>query len=479
MSDTKTAARYRFAPQDRTGWLLGLTGPQCLLLAAGLTAGGVTLPVSPPAALAVLCAAAIAAFATWDHQPAHRQVSLRVGWTLRRRSGRTTWTSPRPYRASSAPSWPKTFGRLRFWHAPAHGWGERTVVVIEDRAAHNFTILLPVAGRGFALRETEEQERLLAGWGELLGGFTSSRHPVVRIAVAEWAGPATTLTSADSDGAALNPQAAAVYAELVAAAGPASSLHHSVLALTVAPTRRGQRKKGPSPADGVTIAVEQARLLANRLDGIGVEVGAPLPPTDAAVLLRHRLDPTSRHRAVSGRLDLAGPMALRASWDHTRIDRSCHAVFWVAEWPRLPVPPGWLEPLLLHPGGTRTLTFVFEPVTAGEAVRQVRRDATRLAADQQQRERGGWRVDAHHQRTRAEVEQREAELAAGYAELNYLALLTVTAPSPDALVTSCRDLEDVATQVGLELRRLDGQHDLALPAAIGILGRPVPKPRLR
>jgi len=44
----------------------------------------------------------------------------------------------------------------------------------------------------------------------------------------------------------------------------------------------------------------------------------------------------------------AGPLTIRASWDHLRVDRAMHAAYVVAEWPRLEVPPNWMEPLLLR-----------------------------------------------------------------------------------------------------------------------------------
>jgi hypothetical protein len=473
---TAPQTRYRFAPRDRTGWLLGLSGTQCLLLAGGLALAGVALPTSPLAALLVVCTAALAAFASWNQQPAASEAVLRIHWGTRHLRKQTVWTSPQPFVRSTAPQLPKRFGRLRFWGAASPAWPNHPITVVEDQAEQTYTVLLPAATRGFALLEPGDQERLLAGWGELLGGFTSARHPVVRLTVSEWAGRSDTTTLADAliapDG---DPTATEVYRDLLAAAGPASSRHETLLALTVRPERTQRRSAGPA---GVTVALEQARLLTARLDGIGIDTDAPLAPADVARLLRSRTGGQPPASAAPA-LPASAPMSMRTSWDHVQLDAACHAVYWIAEWPRLPVTPTWLEPLLLHPGGTRTLTLHIEPVSARDAARQVRRDATRLVADQHQRERSGWRVDATHERTRTEVEQREHELAAGYAELNYLGLLTITAPTTSALEAACREFEDIASQVGVELRRLNGQHDLALPSSLGFLGRPVPNRRLR
>src|SRR5439155_27054758 len=173
----------------------------------------------------------------------------------------------------------------------------------------------------------------------------------------------------------------------------------------------------------------------------------------------------------------AGPLSVRGGWRCVAVDNAFHASYWVAEWPRLAVGPAWLEPLLLHPGGPRTLAVVYEPVAPSRSARQVERDATRLASDEEQRARGGFRIGARHRRNREAVAEREAELVAGYAELGFVGLLTVTAPDAESLARSCADWEQAAAAAGIELRRLDGRHDLAFAATLP-LGRPIAGPRL-
>jgi hypothetical protein len=464
------STRYRFAATDRTGWLLGLSGAQCLILAGGLTAAGVLLPMSAPAALVMLVLAAVVAFTSWDDQPGYAHVATRGRWTAQRATRRDAWTSPAPLHPPSVRTLqlPATFGRLRVWSTG----GPAPVAVIEDRRGHSFTALVPIGGRPLSLREPGEQQQVLAGWGDVLGALSNSRNPIARVTVSEWAGPAADLNAPHIHDAP-NEAVTASYRELVADAAPASRRHESLLAVTVRPPR----SRGGPRLSGVAAAVEQARLLAQRLDALGLEPGRTLTAAELARLLRCRLDP---HTSVgtSQAFRSAGPMSQRADWDRVQIDGSVHAVYWVAEWPRLPVTATWLEPLVLHTGGIRTFTILFEPVTARDSARRVRRDATRIHADEQQRQRGGWRIDAAHHRTRDEIDEREAELAAGYAELNYLGLLTVTAATPAQLEASCRSVEDAAAQTGLEVRRLNGNHHHLLPVAVGFLGRPVSRPRV-
>jgi hypothetical protein len=103
----------------------------------------------------------------------------------------------------------------------------------------------------------------------------------------------------------------------------------------------------------------------------------------------------------------------------------------------------------------------------------VKRESTRLASDAELRDAKGFRVSARHRRAEAAVADREAELAAGHAELEHLGLVVVTAFDSEQLESSCAEWEQVAAQAGLELAPLDGRHDLAL-AAVLPLGRHVP-----
>jgi hypothetical protein len=164
----------------------------------------------------------------------------------------------------------------------------------------------------------------------------------------------------------------------------------------------------------------------------------------------------------------AGPFAVELGWDRIQVDATLHRTYWVAEWPRSEVPANWMEPLLLHAGGTRTVAVVCEPVPVTRSQRQIRRDSTRLISDEEQRHRLGVRVGAHHRRAQSAVLEREAELVAGYAELEFAGFVTVSAQDAESLDRSCADYEQAAAQAGMELRSLDGRHDLALACTLPI-----------
>jgi len=162
------------------------------------------------------------------------------------------------------------------------------------------------------------------------------------------------------------------------------------------------------------------------------------------------------------------PRADETDWGHLTVDGSLHRTYWIAEWPRLDVPPNWLEPVLLHAGGVRTFALLYEPVPPSRSQRRIDRDSTRLAADEEQRTRGGFRIGASHRRAQAAVLERESELVAGFRELEFAGFVTVSAPTLEVLERSCSEYEQVAAQAGLEIRPLHGRQDLGIVCSLPV-----------
>ena len=100
------------------------------------------------------------------------------------------------------------------------------------------------------------------------------------------------------------------------------------------------------------------------------------------------------------------PMAVEPHWDAVRTDGVWHAVYWIAEWPRVEVTPDFLGPLLFAPL-RRSLSLVMEPVGPVRAAREVAQSRTADLADGELRRRGGFLVTARHTRERESVEERD------------------------------------------------------------------------
>jgi hypothetical protein len=500
------ARRYRFGPLDRAGWLLGLAAPQCVVLGVALLLAGVVLHATGSILAAGLPVAIglVGAFARWDARPLYDWRSPMLGWLLLRHRHQDRWGARvrlLPGDAGGRPGLPPCLDGLELWEVPwrwARGPRPDGLGVVTDRSHLTFSATLRVRGREFALLERQDQEQVLDSWGAALGGFCRERTAVTRITWSEWAAPASldehlafirehqppTNHNGSTNGVTREmPGGLDAYLDLVGTAGPLTTAHEVLVTLSVDRRRVNRGQAGDPDQAGIDALGEELRLFTSRLEQSGLVVDAPLSAQELALVLRTRLDPSCARRlsdrtrhldegdAVVGPHNFA-PIAVQTRWREVQIDQAWHRSFWIAEWPRLEVPADWLAGVLLHPGGIRHLCVVFEPVAPSRSRRAIDRDATRLASDEDQRARRGFRIRAQHRRAESEVLAREAELVAGYGEFTYAGFLTITAFDLESLDDQSRDWEQVCAQAGLELRALDGQHDLGvtvgLPAGRGL-----------
>lgn len=489
---------YRFPSRDRNGWLLGLQAAQCVILGVGIFVGGILLNVGAPAPviLVTVCASGIAAFAPLAGRPGYTWIPVIAAWLMGRSKTAGLWTAPIPrFRVTRdqtiegrlQPTWPRFIHGVEIHEHD--GWRPNSkMAVIYDSRTGTRTGLLRVTGREFSLIDRADQEHLLAGWGDTLAAFCKERSPVTAVRWFEWSAPADASAHLEwtRDHVGTNTDAKIVddYIDMVAAAGPMSTRHETIVTVTVGGTRgwTGRRVQDRNISTQIDTLRDELRLLASRLESTGLIVDPPLTSSDAAELIRLRLDPfgqatqqdagrTLAELAGIRQVQNAGPMATKLEWSHLVVDGAVHACFAIVEWPRLEVPPNWMEPLLLHAGGIRTVAVHLEPVAPSKSQRQVDKDSTRLVVDAEQRSRSGFRVGAHHRRAETDVAEREAEIVAGYYELEFCGLVTVTAANCETLERSCAEWQQIAAQSGIQLRRLNGQHDTAfactLPLGIG------------
>lgn len=486
---TTDARTYRFAPLDQSGWLLGLQGPQCVILAVGLGGAAVLLQVGAPpiAALVLMLLGAAAAFVPVAGGRADEWLPIvgRHAWLSV--TGARTWRRPvypQTRSQGASPGWPAVLDGIEIRDLGAVELADGPVAVgaVLDRRNRAMSVSVRVRGRGFSLVERSEQERLVALWGDVLAGFCGERSEVSSARITEWSAPAdldSHLRFHAEHGSARSSIASEDYRALLAAAQPQTVGHEALVTVTV-DQRRTRARSRSQRHDVMEDAVrEHLRALMARLDAAGLDA-APLDAGDLASTIRSRLDPCaavgrarSGWRTLAAAVGLSGsavaaPMAVESSWSNVRVDGSWHRAFWIAEWPRLDVGPSWFEGLLLHAGVTRTISLHFEPVPPSRSRRRIDRDSTRLAADEEQRSRTGFRIGAAHRRAQAAVRDREAELVAGFAELDFVGVVVVSAGTEEDLCRNAADLEQVAAQNGLHLRALDARHDLALLCGLPI-----------
>lgn len=496
---------YRFAPLDRAGWLLGLSGTQCIAggggvaVAAWLASRGAPLPLVMGALLVGLGLA----FATLGGTPVRELAPVAARFGLRQGLGGGRWLAEVPLTPPTGgehggpplplPAFLAGLTVVDAAPSTAEGGSSGSVGVVIDRVERTISVTIPVAGPAFTLTERADQERTIAGWGDVLAGFCADASAVVGVRVTETARPCGPDEHASvPNGLGNHPRAVAAYSEVLADAAGRLTRHETLLTITVAAARIGRRSAraniaGDDPAVGRLM--DAARSATARLRAAGFDPSTPLPADQLVDAIRLRCDPAIAQASRLRRLSLAelagaqtrldpGPLAVDEDWTHVRCDGSVHRSFWIAGWPRLEVGPSWAEPLLTHQGAARTITIDFVPVPVARSLRTIERDATRLAADESQRVRAGFRVGARHRRSEEAVVEREAELVGGYAELEYAGFLTVSADAADlpALDEACGGYEHAAARAGLELRALHGRHDLGLLCSLPV-GRGVARSR--
>src|SRR5438105_3779008 len=240
--------------------------------------------------------------------------------------------------------------------------------------------------------------------------------------------------------------------------------------------------RDPDVAAYMALARE-LEALAGQLQAADLHVEGALPPRALAQLIRLTFDPAAQaglalRTANHGRQGVdpanAWPLAASTCWSSYRVESAWHRVYWVREWPRTPVGPDFMAPLLLQTRSVRTISMVMEPIPPLRARRAVEAARVADASDEHVRRRAGFVTSVRRQREQEQVLARERELADGHSDVRFSAYVLVTAPSLERLEEAGAEIEQQAGQARLELGRLDGGQDVAftycLPPGRGLRG---------
>ncbi|HUZ19670.1 MAG TPA: SCO6880 family protein [Acidimicrobiales bacterium] len=475
--------RYSFDPLERRGVLLGLQPAQLLTLgvvallafAADRSLGRSGQPVG----LLILTAGVASAVWTRGGRPASTWFVELVAWVVRRARGpllderplHGTLDSGRPSRAAGARSLEKTVpSGVELAELSAE---PGSIAILLDRRDRRWIAVLPVKGGSFALLDPEDQARRLEGWRVTLNSLGRPGTAVRRVQWIQRSHPGVAAGvvhgSASVHSGATSTVAVESYRALVLEAKP-SQHHESWIAIAV--------DGPPSSGSAAGRRAEQVlrrelRLLEGQLRNADLQPSAPLDRARLASTIGGAYEAPAERPVGAGCWEHSSPwpVAEDEQWSYLRSGGSCHATYWIADWPRIEVGPDFLMPLLMGEG-RRTVSLVMEPVPPERAAREVRSARTADAADEQLRSRAGFLPSARRGREAEGVMRREAELAEGHAEFRYSGYVTVHAADRESLDLACAEAEHAAQASQLELRRLYGrQHEAftwTLPLARGL-----------
>lgn len=478
MPDEFTVCPVRFSHLNRRGVLLGLTAGQ--LAATGLallTVIGSLYSGQNPALLLtapIWATSLVAAFVPVQGHAAIDWAPTVGHWLLRSATGQNRYRRriERPIRAGSL-ALPGDAAHLRQYDDPVSG-----AVMIHDPRQHTLTAVLTVTHAAFVLQDPTAQQRRVDGFGRVLATICRSGR-IARLQVLERTLPDSGAGLTDwwaRRGSSDDTFPARTYRSLIERAGPAAERHATTMsiALDLSRAARPVRAAGGGLPGAAAVLRQEMDTLTAALRTADLRPGRWCDSAELADTLLAAYDPhTARIRPVGARTQLPGPVGVDEHWDRLRTDSAHHAVLWISEWPRQQVYPGFLAPLVLTTGVRRTISITYSPVAVDQAARTLRRRKTEYLADSAGRARFGQLDDARHGAEYGDVLQQEADLTAGHGILQYTGLVTITAPTLDALETAVATIEQAAIQASCETRRLVGQQAQGFAAAALPLARPL------
>jgi hypothetical protein len=334
-------------------------------------------------------------------------------------------------------------------------------------------LVLRVQGANYVLGDRASQERRIAAWGALL---SQAGQEGSRIAAVQWLERTIPDSGHDLErwwkehGDDQAPYAA-TYQELIGQAGPAATRHETYVAVSVDAhrLRRPIRQAGGGPEGTTQVLLGELAWVKQALRSADIQVLGTLGAPDLARLIRGQYDPTASDSLDQDRPApspiAAGPMAAQQEWDHYRSDSGMHAVYWIAEWPSVPVEAAWFYPLLALGGVRRTVSVTVEPIAPSRSMRELRSLRVAKRADEAQRHRLGQVETAQDEEEYDALERRERELVRGHTEYRFTGWITVTGTDRDELEASCARVEQAAVRSALEVRRVYGEVDQAFLSA--------------
>lgn len=491
MSDSSRALEpVKFPRYERRGIFMGLKWYQLVLVATGVmaaiiasaTGGPVGLMATAPIWLSIVLVGVL----QYSRIPYPIWGTLIVLFFVRSVLGQTQYLvrPERPIKAGQL-ALPGGLGNLKLQPL---GRGECVVLDPQGREA---IVVLRCTTRSFALLDDDDKAWAAQAWSRVQAGL-AQRSDIARMAVQDYTVPypssalqdfydRTVPVTVDDDRRTWGQSA---YQDLISAAGSAMS-HDVLLALVVdlSKSRRRIKESGGTKNGLERLLRLEVGAITTSLSSHGVTVEEWLSEARLLEVFRGAFDPEAVSKRVpNGRDDVAadppqtkkhssGPMAVEEHWTYLRTDSGFHQTFWVAEWPRQQVYPGFLHPLVYVGDFRHTVTQVIRAVPTLEALRDIR--SAQEAHETRRRINSRFdRPTSREQRAEEEeVAQREEEIVAGHGDVRPTAFVTITASTFEDLARHRHELESAAAGAFVELRLLAGQQWAAFVAGALPLGR--------
>jgi type VII secretion protein EccE len=482
--------QYQFGPLERPGVILGLSAGRVVVLVLGLFVTVVALNVNTSwpgflTGVAVMVLAAIVAFTPVAGRGIDEWIPTVLRWLTLGLAGRKKVSSipvlGQPREGEPSVATPPNLAGLTILAAEQAAGGGR-IGVVKDAPNGTYTAAVAVRGTAFALLSASDQQQRLAGWANVLSGLATAGSPISRVQWLERTAPSDNdaLARYFAEQSVLESRHPSVrsYLSLVDEAQPVTQQHEAFVVLQVSARRsyKAIKKAGGGDRGACAVTLRALEGLVDLLYDADLHIEGVLPPRLYARAIRTGFDPSARvGMSRIGAADPnregappheAFPHATEATWSSYRADGAWHTTYWIAEWPRVPVGPDFLAPLLLRTRAVRAVSLVMEPVDPQRSAREVEAAVTRDEANRTIREQRGFTTTARRARQEEAVREREGELAVGHTEYRFSGYVTVTGRDEEELEKACGEIEQRASQSRIALRRLYGEQDLAFTTTL-------------
>jgi len=463
-TEDRVGDRYVLGPRSERGLLAGRRARDVVVLAMAGGAAVLALRRMGGAwgllgALVFLSLGTMAVALRVAGRPALEWLPVLSMWAARRISGRRVLETP----ATRASLWPpeiedvaESSGVLRGISLVAvEDVRAGALGLLVDRAQGVQVAVLELESLSLALADPIDRHARVRAWGRLLAAV-SQESAISRLQWLVRVLPSSLQHLPAPPGT--GPQAASEsYRKLLEERAPSCWRRQALLAVVVR-----ARPSGRVGSRGGEI-IRSLAVVRRELENAGFGVSAVLGARSLAASMRCAWAEEAwcrRHSAGRQGDDNSAsawpwPQVLEESWDACRVDGTWHAVYWVAEWPRRPVKPDFLTPLVMA-RCRRTISVVMEPVPRLRALRQAERARTDRLADDELRRRSGFTMSTRLRRQAEALAQRERELADGHAQYRFAAYVSVAAGDSRELAEECSDLEAAAARAQIELVRCYG-----------------------
>jgi hypothetical protein len=484
--DARALEAVKFPRYERRGFFLGLKWYQLLIVAGGgavaivasASSGPVGLFSSGPLWLGLM----LLGLLQYSRIPYPVWAKQLAVFFYRAAAGQTRFLAkPEAAQLAGRLALPGGLGNLEIRTTAS---GECFMVDRQDREA---IAVLRCSTRSFALLDADDKAWAVQAWSRVQAGM-AQRPGVARIAVQDYTVPypssalwefykGNTIPAQGGEKAAWGQRA---YEDLLGAAG--ATMSHELLVSVVLDTGRARRRIKES--GGGLVGLErvlrlEVEAMKTSLGTHGVKVDEWIDEPGLLSIIRAAFDPAALPAAKApgaaappsdepaneeGTVHHHGPMAVEEHWTYLRTDTGFHQTFWIAEWPRQKVFPGFLHPLIYVGEFRHTFTEVIRAVPTAEALRDIRSAQEAHETRRRINARFDRPLTREQKAEEEEVIQREEEIVAGHGDVRPAAYMTVTATSLEDLARHRQELESAAAGAFVELRLLYGQQWAAFVA---------------